>query len=47
MRSPLYILSDTQMRRKIHGLCYESIETPEKEATDIVKTCVHRLINKA
>jgi hypothetical protein len=28
MRTPLYILSDTQMCRKIHGRCYENIETP-------------------
>ena len=30
MRTPLYILSDTQMCRKIHGRCYENIETPER-----------------
>ena len=26
----LYILSDTQMCRNIHGRCYENIETPER-----------------
>jgi hypothetical protein len=30
MRTPLYILYDTQMCRKIHGRCYENIETPER-----------------
>jgi hypothetical protein len=30
MRTPLYILSDKQMCRKIHGRCYENIETPER-----------------
>jgi hypothetical protein len=47
MRTPLYILSDTQMCRKIQGWCYENIETPERSHRHIVKTCVHRLINKA
>jgi hypothetical protein len=30
VRSPLYILSDTQMYRKIDGRCYENIETSER-----------------
>jgi hypothetical protein len=28
MRTSPYILTDTQMYRKIHGRCYENIETP-------------------
>ena len=39
MRTPLYILSDTQMCRTIHGRCYENTETLERSHRNSQDLC--------